>query len=178
MKRVWLILLSVVLACSLCACGKDVREKENAKETKRVPKAVATVHVMDRSMGFEIGGLGFSASTSEIEASQQLVEECIVMLKSDRVMSAVAEKYRQRDEVVPLTANYISSLFTFEAVDVTNLLRITAMCPDGVRTEEELVWLCNDLLNTAPYIIEEEMNNSIDVLPFDYAAIEYITIEI
>ena len=177
MKRVLLFVLCLTMVLSLCACGEDVREEEKAKEIKRVPKAVATVHVMDRSMDFETGELGFYISDSELEASQQLVEECIVMLKSDRVMSAVAEKYRQRDGVVPLTANYISSLFTFEAVDVTSLLRITAMCPDGVRTEEELVWLCNDLLYVAPSIIRQAMEDMVSIGILSLPAVEYVTIE-
>lgn len=169
MKRGLIGLLCLSMLFPLCACGE--------KETKRVPKAVAMVYVADSSMDFETGELGFYISDSELEASQQLVEECIEVLKSDRVMSAVAEKYRQRDEVVPLTVEDIRPLFTFETMDSSNSLCITAMCPEGTRTATELACLCKDLLYVAPSIIHQAMEDMVSVQILSLPAVEYVTIE-
>lgn len=171
MKRVWLLVLCLTMVLSLCACGEDnSSQKEDVKETETVTAAVASMYVMNLSREMENGSYtGISAA--DLDTSQKLVDECIVLIKSNRVMNTVAEKVNARG--FDVTGEGVRASLRLDAVEETALLRIVCI----TEQEDLSLVICEELLKNAPAIIESAMNDLISICPFDEPALQQVEIE-
>lgn len=100
-------------------------------------------------------------SANGLDTSQKLVDECIVMIKSNRVMNAVAEKVNAHG--FDVTATDVRSSLSMTAVEDTALLRIVCTTEDAELSEV----ICKEMLATAPGIVEAAMNELVSIEPFD-----------
>lgn len=101
-------------------------------------------------------------SANGLDTSQKLVDECIVMIKSNRVMNAVAEKVNAHG--YNLTAADVRASLGMTAVEDTALLRITSTTENAELSEV----ICTEVLATAPSIVEGAMNELVSIEPFDF----------
>ena len=91
-------------------------------------------------------------SANGLDTSQKLVDKCIVMIKSNRVMNAVAEKVNAHG--FDVTATDVRASLSMTAVEDTALLRIVCTTEDAELAEV----ICKEMLATAPGIVEAAMN--------------------
>ena len=102
-------------------------------------------------------------SANGLDTSQKLVDECIVMIRSNRVMNAVAEKVNARG--FDVTAEDVRKSLSMTAVEDTALLRITSTTADKKLSQV----ICEEMLKNAPGIVEGAMNELVSIEPFDQA---------
>ena len=187
MKRVLLFVLCLTMVLSLCACGEDstsqegVKETETAapqedvQETKMVTAAVASMYVMNMSK--EMDGSYSGISAAGIEASRKLVDECIVLIRSNRVINAIVEAYQADGGTHVPDAAALRKALRMESVEETALMRITVLpFAEGV-TDEELLLMCKAVLDVAPRIVEAVMNDLVSLKPVDKPILQQIEIE-
>lgn len=102
-------------------------------------------------------------SANGLDTSQKLVDECIVMIKSNRVMGEVADKVNARG--FDVTAEEIRSSLSMTAVEETALLRIVCTTED----EKLSKVICEEMLKNAPDIVTKAMAGLVSIEPFDQA---------
>lgn len=102
-------------------------------------------------------------SANGLDTSQKLVDECIVMIKSNRVMNEVADKVKAQG--FDITAADLRASLSMTAVEDTALLRIVCTTEDAELSEA----ICKEMLKTAPPIVEAAMNELVSIEPFDQA---------
>ena len=100
-------------------------------------------------------------SANGLDTSQKLVDECIVMIKSNRVMNEVAAKVNAYG--FDVTATDVRASLSMTAVEDTALLRIVCTAEDAELAET----ICTEMLATAPGIVEAAMNELVSIEPFD-----------
>ena len=175
MKRVLLFVLCLTMVLSLCACGEDSTSQEGVKETETVTAAVASMYVMNISK--EMDGSYSGISAGGIEASRLLVDECIVLIKSNRVINEIIETYQADGGKHVPDADALRKALRTESVEETALMRV-AVHPfaEGV-TDEELLLMCKVVLNVAPRIVEAVMNDLVSLTPVDKPILQQVEIE-
>ena len=111
-----------------------------------------------------IDGSYTGISANGLDTSQKLVSECIVMIKSNRVMNEVAEKVNARGFNV--TGEQVRSSLTMTAVEDTALLRFVVKTsrPDLSQV------ICEEMLKNAPGIVEKAMSELVSIEKFDEAS--------
>lgn len=100
-------------------------------------------------------------SANGLDTSQKLVDECIVMIKSNRVMNAVAEEVNAHG--FDVTGADVRASLSMTAVEDTALLRIVCTTEDAELSEV----ICKEMLETAPSIVEKAMNDLVSIEEFD-----------
>ena len=102
-------------------------------------------------------------SANGLDTSQKLVDECIVMIKSNRVMNEIADKINAQG--FDVTATEIRASLSMTAVENTALLRIVCTTEDAALSEA----VCKEMLKSAPPIVEGAMDELVSIEPFDQA---------
>lgn len=102
-------------------------------------------------------------SANGLDASKQLVDECIVLFRSDRVMGEVADKLNARG--FDVTKEEVRESLNMTSVEETALLRITSTTDDKKLSKA----ICEEMLNNAPSIVETAMNGLVSIKRFDEA---------
>ena len=82
-KRVWLIILSSVLAAAIGFCMAAVFI---------TPKYSSSIMLYVNNSAFSVSDIGFSISSSEISAAQSLVKTYSVLLKNRTTLERVIAK--------------------------------------------------------------------------------------
>lgn len=170
MKRVCLVGLCLVMLLSLCAC--DLEEITEEPEITYISVAQASMYVMRLSKESSDDYVGISANG--LDASQKLVDECTVMMKSNRVMSETIEAYiADGGEHIP-DADALREALRFESVEQTALLRITVYpFAEGV-TDEELLLMCENLLTTSQTVVGKAMSGLLSMEVLDPPTIQKV----
>lgn len=128
--------------------------------TKDTYSSRCSAYIMNISKEYDDGSYtGISANG--LDTSQKLVDECIVMIKSNRVMEEVAD--RVNDAGFDVTATDVRASLSMTAVENTALLRIVSTTEDPKLSTA----ICEVLLETGPVIVEDAMNELVSITPFD-----------
>lgn len=106
-------------------------------------------------------------STSGLEASQRMVNEYIILLRSENVLSEVSR--RVNEQGFNTTAASIRNMIELTAVEETALLRVIATTSDPNLSK----LICDELMDCAPNKIKAFMNELGSISPVDYAEIGY-----
>ena len=104
-------------------------------------------------------------STGGLEASQRMVEEYIIILRSNNIIEEVTERVNAHG--YNMTATEVRSSLTMSAVEETALLRIIATTPDAELSKI----ICDELLICAPDKVKEIMNGLGSISPVDEATL-------
>ena len=102
-------------------------------------------------------------STNGLEASQRMVNEYIILLRSDNVLKEVAERVNAQGFNV--TASGLRGALEMTAVEETALLRIIAKTGDPKLSK----LICDELAECAPAKINKFMNELGSITPVDAA---------
>ncbi len=97
--------------------------------------------------------LAQGASTSGLTASQQLVNEYIVILRNDRVLSQVADKLQQREGGYTMSSGAIRAASSMSSVNETAMLSISVTTTDPALSKA----LCDVFAEVAPAELEAVM---------------------
>ncbi len=131
--------------------------------TKDTYSSRCSAYIMNISKESDDGSYtGISANG--LDTSQKLVDECIVMIKSNRVMNEIAEKVNKRGNFNVTGADVRASL-SMTAVEDTALLRIVCTTEKAALSET----ICDEMLRSAPPVVEAAMNDLVSIKPFDEA---------
>ena len=104
-------------------------------------------------------------STSGLEASQRMVNEFIILLRSDNVLNEVAERVNAQG--FNTTAASIRGMIELTAVEETALLRLITTTPDPTLSK----LICDELMDCAPDKIAMFMNDLGSITPVDQAEV-------
>lgn len=106
-------------------------------------------------------------STSGLEASQRMVNEYIILLRSDNVLNEVAERVNAQG--FNTTAASIRGMIELTAVEETALLRVVSTTSDPMLSK----LICDELMDCAPQKISAFMNQLGSITPVDKAETGY-----
>ena len=106
-------------------------------------------------------------STSGLEASQRMVNEYIILLRSDNVLNEVSRRVNAQG--FNTTAASIRGMIELTAVEETALLRIITTASDPMLAK----LVCEELMNCAPQKISAFMNELGSITPVDEAEMGY-----
>ena len=104
-------------------------------------------------------------SVTGLEASQRMVNEYIIILKSNSVLDEVADRVNSHGYNV--TANEVRNSLSLTAVEETALLRIISTTHDPKLSKV----ICDELMNYAPEKIKQVMQELGSITPVDKADI-------
>ena len=170
MKRVCLIGLCLAMMLSLCAC--DLEEITEEPEIMYISVAQASMYVM--SLSRESGDDYVGISANGLDTSQKLVDECVVMMRSNRVMTDTIAAYKEAGgEHIP-DADALREAVHLESVEQTALMRITVYpFAEGV-TDEEMLLMCESLLSTSQTVVGKAMSGLLSMEVLDPPAIQKV----
>ena len=106
-------------------------------------------------------------STSGLEASQRMVNEYIILLRSENVLNEVAQRVNAQG--FNTTAASIRGMIELTAVEETALLRIVSTTTDPTLAK----LICDELMDCAPEKISTFMNELGSITPVDQAEMGY-----
>ena len=113
---------------------------------------IMNVSQKDNSTGVSANGL---------EASQKLVDECIILIKSNNVMNKVAAQVNARGfSVTPAT---VRSSLSMTAVEDTALLRIISTTSDPKLSQT----ICDELMKYVPDVVDYAMKGLVTINKID-----------
>lgn len=124
----------------------------NDTYSARCSMYIMNVSQQDNSTGISANGL---------EASQRIVDECIILIKSNNVMNEVSEKVNARG--FDTTASSVRSSVAMTAVESTALLRITATTEDPELSQA----ICEELMKYAPDVVKLAMRDLVTINKID-----------
>ena len=113
---------------------------------------IMNVSQQDNSTGVSANGL---------EASQKLVNECIILIKSNNVMNEVSEQVNARGFNTTPTA--VRASVTMTAVEDTALLRIVATTEDPELSQA----ICEELMKYVPHVVKIAMKDLVTINKID-----------
>lgn len=116
---------------------------------------IMNVSQQDNSTGVSANGL---------EASQKLVDECIILIKSNNVMSEVTEQLNARG--FDTTVDAVRGSLGLTAVENTALLRITSTTVDPELSQA----ICEELMDYAPSVVDYAMRGLVTLNKIDDVA--------
>lgn len=116
---------------------------------------IMNVSQQDNSTGVSANGL---------EASQKLVDECIILIKSNNVMGEVAEQLNARG--FDTTVEAVRASLAMTAVEDTALLRITSTTGDPELSQA----VCEELMKYAPSVVDYAMRGLVTLNKIDDVA--------
>lgn len=124
----------------------------NDTYSARCSMYIMNVSQQDNSTGVSANGL---------EASQRLVTECIILIKSNNVMDEVAEQLEVRG--FDATAESVRSSLAMTAVEDTALLRIASTTEDPELSQA----ICEELMKYAPTVVDYAMRGLVTLNKID-----------
>ena len=151
----WVIALIAVLAI-VFALATNVLTKDTYSSSCSMYVMNITKHADNNLSGI---------STSGLEASQRMVNEYIILLRSDNVLSAVAGRVNAQGFQIDAAA--IRDMLDMTAVEETALLQVTATTSDPNLSK----LICDELMNCAPAKIQAFMNDLGSITPVDAAGV-------
>ena len=113
---------------------------------------IMNVSQKDNSTGVSANGL---------EASQKLVDECIILIKSNNVMNKVAAQVNARGFSV--TPSTVRSSLSMTAVENTALLRIISTTSDPKLSQA----ICDELMKYVPDVVDYAMKGLVTINKID-----------
>lgn len=116
---------------------------------------IMNVSQQDNSTGVSANGL---------EASQKLVDECIILIKSNNVMGEVTEQLNARG--FDTTVDAVRGSLGLTAVENTALLRITSTTVDPELSQA----ICEELMDYAPSVVDYAMRGLVTLNKIDDVA--------
>lgn len=116
---------------------------------------IMNVSQQDNSTGVSANGL---------EASQKLVDECIILIKSNNVMGEVTEQLGARG--FDTTVDAVRGSLAMTAVENTALLRITSTTADPELSQA----ICEELMEYAPSVVDYAMRGLVTLNKIDDVA--------
>jgi len=125
--------------------------------TKDTYSARCSMYIMNVSQQDNSTGI----SANGLEASQRIVDECIILIKSNNVMDEVAEQVNARGFTT--TTTEVRSSVAMTAVEETALLRITATTEDPELSQA----ICEELMSYVPNVINYAMRGLITINKID-----------
>ena len=129
--------------------------------TKDTYSSRCSAYIMNISKEIDNGSYT-GISSNGLDTSQRLVSECIVMIKSNRVMNEIAEKVNERGDF-NVTGSDVRASLSMTAVEDTALLRIVCTTEKASLSEA----ICDEMLRSAPSVVEAAMNDLVSIKPFD-----------
>jgi len=125
--------------------------------TKDTYSARCSMYIMNVSQQDNSTGI----SANGLEASQRIVDECIILIKSNNVMDEVAEQVNARGFTT--TTTEVRSSVAMTAVEETALLRITATTEDPELSQA----ICEELMSYVPNVVNYAMRGLITINKID-----------
>ena len=126
-----------------------------------VPKYSASIMLYVNNSSISIGGTSVSISASELSAAQSLVDTYIVILKTRTTMENVIDKMEETTgREVNYTPEYILSLVNAEAVNKTEIFKITVTTTDP----DEAALIANSIASVMSTRIESIISGTTPVL--------------
>lgn len=125
--------------------------------TKDTYSARCSMYIMNVSQQDNSTGI----SANGLEASQRIVDECIILIKSNNVMDEVSEQVNARGFTTTTTEVRASVAMT--AVEETALLRITATTEDPELSQA----ICEELMSYVPNVVNYAMRGLITINKID-----------
>ena len=116
---------------------------------------IMNVSQQDNSTGVSANGL---------EASQKLVDECIILIKSNNVMEEVTAQVNARG--FNTTVDAVRASLNLTAVEETALLRIGSTTADPEMSEA----ICEELMRYAPSVVDYAMRGMVTLNKIDDVA--------
>ena len=116
---------------------------------------IMNVSQQDNSTGVSANGL---------EASQKLVDECIILIKSNNVMEEVTTQVNARG--FNTTVDAVRASLNLTAVEETALLRIGSTTADPEMSEA----ICEELMRYAPTVVDYAMRGMVTLNKIDDVA--------
>jgi capsular polysaccharide biosynthesis protein len=113
---------------------------------------IMNVSQQDNSTGVSANGL---------EASQKLVDECIILIKSNNVMGEVTDQLNARG--FDTTVDAVRGSLAMTAVEETALLRITSTTADPELSQA----VCEELMRYAPSVVNYAMRGLVTLNKID-----------
>ena len=113
---------------------------------------IMNVSQQDNSTGVSANGL---------EASQRLVDECIILIKSNNVMGEVTDQINARG--FDTTVDAVRASLAMTAVEETALLRITSTTEDPELSQA----ICEELMEYAPTVVDYAMRGMVTLNKID-----------
>lgn len=113
---------------------------------------IMNVSQQDNSTGISANGL---------EASQKIVDECIILIKSNNVMNEVTEQVNARGFTT--TAAAVRSSLSMTAVENTALLRIVSTTTDPKLSQA----ICDELMRYVPDVVDYAMRGLVTINKID-----------
>ncbi len=124
----------------------------NDTYSARCSMYIMNVSQQDNSTGVSANGL---------EASQKLVDECIILIKSNNVMGEVTDQLNARG--FDTTVDAVRSSLAMTAVEETALLRITSTTEDPELSQA----VCEELMRYAPSVVDFAMRGLVTLNKID-----------
>ncbi len=140
-KLKWIVAAALVMALAFGAYFKFFIPSTYRSE---VQMYVSNYTDLSQAQGASSGGL---------TASQQLVNEYIVILRNDRVLSQVAEQLQNREDGYAMTSSAIRAVSSMTSVDETAMLSISVTTTDPALSK----MLCDVYAEVAPAELEAVM---------------------
>ena len=125
--------------------------------TKDTYSARCSMYIMNVSQQDNSTGV----SANGLEASQRLVDECIILIKSNNVMNEVAKQVNARGFTTTTTA--VRSSLSMTAVENTALLRIVCTSADPKMAQA----ICEEVLEYVPGVVDYAMKGLVTINKID-----------
>lgn len=125
--------------------------------TKDTYSARCSMYIMNVSQQDNSTGI----SANGLEASQKIVDECIILIKSNNVMNEVAEQVNARGFTVTPAA--VRSSLSMTAVENTALLRIVCTVGDPKMAQT----ICEEVMKYVPSVVDYAMKGLVTINKID-----------
>lgn len=125
--------------------------------TKDTYSARCSMYIMNISQQDNSTGV----SANGLEASQKLVDECIILIKSNNVMNEVAKQVTARGYTVTTAA--VRSSLSMTAVENTALLRISCTAAEPKMAEA----ICEEVMKYVPGVVDYAMRGLVTINKID-----------
>lgn len=125
--------------------------------TKDTYSARCSMYIVNTSQQDNSTGV----SANGLEASQKLVDECIILIKSNNVMNEVAKQVTARGYTVTTAA--VRSSLSMTAVENTALLRISCTAAEPKMAEA----ICEEVMEYVPGVVDYAMKGLVTINKID-----------
>lgn len=125
--------------------------------TKDTYSARCSMYIMNVSQQDNSTGI----SANGLEASQKIVDECIILIKSNNVMNEVAKQVNARGFTVTPTS--VRSSLSMTAVENTALLRIVCTVGDPKMAQT----ICEEVMKYVPSVVDYAMKGLVTINKID-----------
>ena len=152
LSKIWIIIITGLIGATLTFCYANFM-------ITPLYQSSAMFYVNNNNLSF--GGTSFSISSSDISASQSLVDTYIVILKTRNTLETVIEKSN-----LPYSYGQLNSMVSASSVNSTEVFRVVVTSPDPV----EACKIANGIADVLPDKISEIVSGS-GAKVVDYAVV-------